>query len=389
LKITLGLLAVALAATPAPALGQAPCSRAFQDSVSVATLRAFARVAAAPPMWDAYSLARHPLLLLADSTYRGHSETPVCAAIWRYNAPLELLELAARPPFATPLYGMIDSDSLGPRAIEGAQDLVVMRRPAPPTVINALRRRGITRVVVFNVPMNFAALGRLGEMLQMAHADPARLQADLAVHEGFHLHSQFPTWLDQSRAYAWPAWDLQPDRAELRERCYAGSPALTAALDAELHALVASFDALMTPDTPPDTAAALLNARRFITLRGARRVLQDTLTVAQGSRRISCGLAEDLMELEEGATQWLGHATTVRADLATMATLRGSYAGSQPERFYQSGPLQLWVLDGLLGDEALRQLTIGIARSTGAEGPSGGVFATFQNQVAHLEGHAP
>jgi hypothetical protein len=233
--------------------------------------------------------------------------------------------------------------------------------------------------------MKFAALGRLGDMLQKAQADPAKLQADLAVHESFHLHSQFPTWLDQARTYAWPAWDLQPDRTELRERCYAGSPELTAALETELQALVAAFDAL----AGPDTASVLQYARRFISLRAARRALQDTMTVAQGSRRISCGLAEDLMELEEGATQWLGHATAVRAGLTTTAALRASYAGTQPERFYQSGPLQLWILDGLLGHEALRRITAAIARSAGPDGPTGGVFAQFQYQIDRLAPGGP
>jgi hypothetical protein len=209
------------------------------------------------------------------------------------------------------------------------------------------------------------------------------------VHESFHLHSQFPIWLDQARTYTWPAWDLQPDRTELRERCYAGSPKLTAALDTELQALVAAFDALMAPAAPPDTAAALRYARSFIRLRSARRTLQDTMTVAQGSRRISCGFAEDLMELEEGATQWLGHATTVRAGLTTTATFRGSYAGTQPERFYQSGQLQLWILDGLLRHEALRQITMGIARSAGPNGPTGGVFAQFQYQIGRMPARVP
>ncbi len=223
-------------------------------------------------------------------------------------------------------------------------------------------------------------------MLQNAHVDPANLQADLAVHESFHLHSQFPTWLDQPRTYAWPAWDQQPDRTELRERCYAGSPQLTTALDTELQALVAAFDALATPVGIADTGTVLRQARRFIALRAARRALQDTLTVTQGSRRISCGFAEDLMELEEGATQWLGHATAVQAGLTTLTTLRGSYAGVQPERFYQSGPLQLWILHGLLGQQRLRTITAAIARSESPNGPTGGVFAQFQYQIELLAG---
>ena len=78
--------------------------------------------------------------------------------------------------------------------------------------------------------------------------------------------------------------------------------------------------------------------------------------------------------LEEGATQWLGHATTVRAGLTTTARLRGPYSGTQPERFYQTGPLQLWILEGLRGPKAMRRITASIARS---KGPEGSLFPQF------------
>lgn len=42
---------------------------------------------------------------------------------WKAGRPLERIELSARPPFSTPLYGMIDSDSIGPRAIEDAANI--------------------------------------------------------------------------------------------------------------------------------------------------------------------------------------------------------------------------------------------------------------------------
>ena len=88
------------------------------------------------------------------------------------------------------------------------------------------------------------------------------------------------------------------------------------------------------------------------------------------------------MELEEGATQWIGHATSLGAGLTNSATLRGSYAGTQAESFYQTGPLQLWVLDGLLGRDALLRITTVIAHSTAPE--TGSVYATFTEQVRRL-----
>ena len=368
----LALLVAALSVLARPADAQRSCADAFSDSLSRRTLVALETVAAIR-VWDDYTLGRHPLLLLADSAHRGGAGTPVCAAIWRRGVPLERIELTERPPFSTPIYGMIDSDPVGPGAVEGADQLPVVQKPAPPAIAAALRARGVTRAVVLNVPMTFAGLGRLGEMLASSKADPVLIQADLAVHESFHLHSQFPTWLDQPRTYAWPAWDRQPDRPQLRERCYAGTPAIAAAFDAEMQALLAAYDAVVAAETR-DKPAGRRHARRFVELRAERRRLQDTVTVAQGNRKISCELAEDLMELEEGTTQWLGHATTVRAGFTTTAGLRGRYAGTQPERFYQTGPLQLWVLEGLRGRKAMRRITASIARS---RGPDGGVFAQF------------
>jgi len=381
------LLLVALPASavaPAVALGQSTCANAFGDSLSQRTVRAFEQAAAVPPVWDDYRFARHPLLLLSDSSFRGGSATPVCAAIWRSGTSLEIIELPDRPPLSTPLYGMIDGDSIGPRAIDGAGALAGASRRASPATVAALRAKGVTRVVVLNVPLDFGGLGRLGEMLRNAQADPVRIQADLAVHETFHLHAQFPTWLDQQRTYAWPAWDIQPDRTQLRQRCYAGTPELAAALRAELQALLSAFDALRPDSSNRNIALGVREARRFVELRASRRTLQDTIRVSQGNGRISCGHAEDLMELEEGTTQWIGHATSLAAGLTSVATLRGSYAGTQAETFYQLGPLQLWVLDGLLGRDAMRRLTSSLARSTGASGAEGGVHAQFEFQTRRM-----
>lgn len=129
------------------------------------------------------------------------------------------------------------------------------------------------------------------------------MQADLAVHESFYLHSQFPTWLDQDRAYGWPAWDHQPDGAEFGQRCYAGSPELAQALEAERQALVDAYDAVSADSSRRDASLGLHHARRFVELRRARRALQVTMTVARGGGRISCEPGEDIMELEEG-TSW-------------------------------------------------------------------------------------
>ena len=360
------------------------CRDAFSDSLATRELESLERVAAAGPVWDDYRLARHPLLLLADSSHHGGARTPVCAAIWRAGKPLRVIELAERPPFSTPLYGMIDLDAAGSATVGSAAEFAAAWKPAPPSVAAALRAAGVTRAVVLNVPLDLHRLGTLGATLIRMHADPAAMHADLATHESFHLQVQIPAWLAQHRNYRWPAWDIQPDRAELRKRCYAGSPAIVAALESELGALLAAFTAVAADSVHRDPAAGLRHARRFVEARAARRRLQDGITVTRAGEQISCGLAEDLLELEEGTAQWIGHATSVRAGLTTMTALHGSYAGTQPEAFYKTGPLQLWVLDGLLGHDTLRRITRSIARSSGPDGPKGGLFAQFDEQTRHL-----
>lgn len=378
------LLVPALLALPAGTAAQSTCRGAFADSAAAREIAALGRVAAVKPVWDDYRLSRHPLLLLADSTHHGGARTPVCAAIWRAGKPLEIIELAERPPFSTPLYGMISLDAAGSAPVGSAAELAAAWKPAPASVAAALGARGVRRAVVLDVPLDFRRLGALGAMLVRMHADPASMHADLAAHESFHLQVQIPVWLDQHQRYRWPRWDVQPDRADLRRRCYAGSPAIAAALEAELAALLAAFSDVAVDSTRRDGVAGLIHARQFIDARAARRRLQDTMTVARAGRRVSCALAEDLMELEEGTAQWVGHAMSVGAGLTTMATLNGSYAGTQPEAFYKTGPLQLWVLDGLLGHDAMHRITRSIARSKGPDGPNGGLFAQFAEQTRVL-----
>ncbi len=363
--------------------GQDSCPAAFKDSISSRTLAAFERVAIVSPVWGDYSLARHPLLLLADSSFRGSAATPVCAAIWRAGQPLRVVELHARPRLSTPLYGMIDLDPAGPGAIDGGADLLVSwRRRLNPADTSTLVALGLRRAVILAVPLNFNALGSLGSSLAKTGADPARMQADLAVHESFHLHSQFPTWLDQSKRYAWPSWERQPDRAELRTRCYAGSPAIVTALAEELAALSTAFDSLVDTVTPARFDGALANARRFVSLRAARRRLQDTITVAQDDRRIGCGEAEDIMELEEGVVQWLAQVTTIRAGLVELQSLKSRFTTPQVEAFYQFGPLQLLVLERLLGEGELPRITAAIA---GASNTDQLLFRNFDRETARLE----
>ena len=377
-----------LLAFTAPLSGQSPCAAAFDDSLARQELAALDRVAEIPPVWDTYTLKRHALLLVADTSHHGSAATPVCAAIWRYGQDPQVVELANRPRLSTPLYGMIALDSAGPNPSASDAAVTAARLLPKPDLAQILGSQHIDRLVVLPFPLNFDRLGAFGAAMRSIGARSALLQADFAVHEGFHLHVQFPEWFDQPGDYAWTTWDRQPDRVQLRERCYAGSTAVMDAMQREHAALLAAFDALDSLVTPAGRRAVLSHASRFMELRAERYRLLDTVRVEMDGRPVSCAAAEDVMELQEGTTQWVGHATTVRAGLVTRTGKRGSYAGLQPEAFYQFGPLQLWVLDGLLSDDAMRDLTAALARSPGATASGATVFATFREVVTE-EGIAP
>lgn len=366
---TAWLVAFVAVALPGGSLPAQTCGLAFTDTLSLRTIALLERAAAQPPVWDDYSMERHPVLLLADSTHTGNGEARVCAAIWRAGSALERISLQQRPQLATPLYGMLDVDSpAGSVAVAGA-----LWRPNARDAAT-LRSHQVAQAVFLEVPLDFSRLGDLGRMLSQANADPAFIQAELAVHETFHLYAQFPTWLSKATTfYAWPAWDRQPDRRQLRDRCYRSTPDVASAVSAELAELLGAFDALYGESI--DTSAALSRANQFVALRNRRHAMLDTVRIQQDDRLIGCREAEDLLELEEGVAQWVGHATMVRAGLRALERYRGSYAGSQPDVFYLAGPLQLWVLQGLLGDGAMRDLTAQIARS--ANRTDGALFAVF------------
>jgi hypothetical protein len=81
----------------------------------------------------------------------------------------------------------------------------------------------------------------------------------------------------------------------------------------------------------------LQRAQRFIDVRRERYKLLDGVTAASPAGPMSCAAAEDLMELEEGAPQWMAYETAVRAGV-----MKVEEAGrSANDKFYVSGTFQL------------------------------------------------
>lgn len=381
--VTLPLLTtVACRATPGTALPSDPrCAAALQRTDLQALLRALDTVASLAPVWDGYSIRRHPVLLVARDTMPTRADSGSCIVLWRHAGPAVTLRASAEPRYSTPLYGFFNGDSLGPRARAGSQEALGGMRRVPADLFDPLRRLAVRRAVLLPVPPDLRRLGPVGTEIAKQPGRLTGIQADLAIHEGFHLHVQFPRWFDQPSDHPWPGWDIQPDRAALVARCYAAASD-SLALRAEHDALVSAFRALWVDSGGADTARAKRHLGAYVEARRARYARAARTRIAAGADSVSCPVAEDVMELQEGATQWIGHSTSVRAGLNTTAGLDRSYANAQRERFYQTGAMQLWVLEAMRGRSGVRRITAAISRSRGPGRDGGGSIFGYTMEVA-------
>jgi hypothetical protein len=350
------------------------CDSTMQQPAVRQLMGALDRVAAVGPVWDDYDPGNHPVVLLAQDRDTTHA---VCAAVWRRGREPIVLPVGQRIRLMTALYGLWDGDPPGPHPVVGNGDIAATMTTIPPELERAIRSTGNSRAVVLLAPVRFDELGALGRALAAMHADPVVLGTQLVVHEGYHLHSQIPVWLDQSHRYAWPRWDVQPDRKQLVGRCYGGSPAVEAAVRDETTALLAAWDLLSSERSPSRDSLAREKARSFIALRRARYALVDSMRVGSPTGPESCERAENTMELEEGAPQWIAYETAVRAGVMSL----DGAGRSSNENFYTTGVFQLWIMERLLGNERVRELSSRLTRAESPTAPTGSIFAAFEATI--------
>jgi hypothetical protein len=331
--------------------------------------------AAAGAAWGDYTIGNHPVVLISQTR---DTAAAACAAVWRYREPLEVIPLSRGMRLSTPLYAMWNADPLGPNPTPGNGALIATLRAVPRELETALRARGDNRVVILPAPLRYEDLGALGQALRSMNIKTKPMLVQLAIHESYHLHSQFPTWLDQPRRYPWPAWDVQPDRKVLVQRCYAETSVVAETHRRELAALREAWLLLMGDRDSASDDRARTAARAFVTARRERYALLNGVTIPSPVGAVTCERAEDIMELEEGAPQWIGYVTTWRAGvIRTEEVGRGG-----AEAFYASGTFQLWILERLIGPEAMRALTTEISRSTDPASESGAIFARFSSHIS-------
>lgn len=342
-------------------------------------LEALDRASTVDPVWDEYTIANHPIVLISQSR---DTLQPSCATIWRKGKPLQRVPASRGMRLSTPLFALWNVDAIGPRADSGNKAIATALRRAPQELEDALRSAGETRAVIIPSPLYLDSLGGLGRALIAMKVKVVPMLGQLAVHESFHLHSQMPSWLDQPQRYRWPAWDRQPDRRALVAQCYGPAGPVANKHAEELDALKRAWRSSWNSLDQQARVEALRAAQQFISARRERYRLVDSIRIpSPPGDGVDCRRAEDVMELEEGATQWIGYSTLVRAGVITTADVG---VGSS-EAFYDSGMLQLWVMEYLLGVDGVRDVTRAIARSASPAASDATIFAHFQVMLERLK----
>jgi hypothetical protein len=335
--------------------------------------------AATEPVWDDYTIAQHPIALVDAASATGGEEAGGCAAIWRAGEPLERLGLAEPAPLTAMFYSFWNGDRAGDAAQAGWLGLLNTMAHTAPELEAAARARGDSRMLVLGIPLVYADHGELGAILAQAAPPPLVLLTLFAVHESYHLHSQFPTFLDQPRRYSWPGWHRQVDRNQLIATCYQASEEVSAVHAAELELLLEAWDHLWgAPGRTRDVASARRAAAAYVAQRRARYDLLAEVSVPAAGGPVSCELGEAVWELTEGAASWVAGAAAVRGNVMSREQARDVYVRALNPAFYQSGSFQLWVLDGLLGGDAVRSMGADIGRSNDARE---NIFARFEQEV--------
>lgn len=364
--LALALLLASVGCTPSE---PAPCDPWFADPAVDSLQTALDAMAATAPAWDDYTIAHHPVVLTGSAP----DTTGGCALIWRAQEAPQRLVLAAPQPMATGLYGFWNGDSVGPNAPRMWARLAETMQAVAPEIEAALRAEGETRTLLLGVPLDYAGLGAIGERLAALGRNPTLTLALMAVHESYHLHSQFPTLFDQEARYAWPAWVRMVDRNTLTQQCYESGGGVAAAFAQEQQHLIAAWEHFY-PAASRDLAAAREDAQHYIDTREARYSLIPEAVVPAAGGAIPCREAEAIMELLEGAATWVSHAAAFEGGVMSVAEARAAYDDPINAAFYPSGSFQLWTLDALLGRDRLRTVTRTITTSGTA---TTSIFAAF------------
>lgn len=172
---------------------------------------------------------------------------------------------------------------------------------------------------------------------------------NMIVHEGFHLFYQRRSNVDPSSNLLWPIWLEHPQQEKVVENCY-HKPKIINQYYKEANALTRSAKLMYIIK---DKIAAIEAAKDFISFRDERYEKIKTnnfrVPLMQGSSSISCRLAEDSLEIDEGVTNFIGTQTTLDLNLITdFQFIEYSNLLDFNPYFYSAAQLQLYLLSNLV-----------------------------------------
>ena len=283
---------------------------------------------AAESVWRNYRPAEQTyVFFLKDAATEG-----ACATVWSNGRVVKTLALVAPPSLQTPLYGFHVAPSL----------------PAP----NRWRQPDAISKQLLDAGVQRAVLVPVEPEIKLPFPLAPRHLADIAIHEGFHVNIQAPSWAGTSPTADWPWWNKRhPDRQELVAKCYGDGKAIDTEKE---HLLRAVRTALSGGDQPSVCSAA----KDFIRSRGERwaglgtttiNVSEDVASKTQDARPASCSEGESVMELEEGTADFVAWMTAFNVGMVTQEQLLSRFGATQKDRFYLTGAMQLTLLRHLLG----------------------------------------
>ncbi|MFK8137312.1 MAG: hypothetical protein AB8E15_03035 [Bdellovibrionales bacterium] len=205
---------------------------------------------------------------------------------------------------------------------------------------------------------------------------------NLLAHEAFHLFYQRRARVEPNGKINWPDWLEHPEHEKVEKNCYK-HPAISNAYRKELNALVRSAQLLSMLGNKD---AALEAALKFISSREERYKLlvQNNITVPLFSDEISisCMLAEQSLEIDEGITNYVGSIVSLNLNLiSNFQFIEFSRLFELNPYFYGAGQLQLFILKSFLSQIDFDKVKTNLSDS---KTPSVNVFTLFKSRIEAL-----
>ncbi len=338
------------------------CQAAWNDSTALEFV-ALLEKSTSPEhlVWKGFNLGDGPIVLHAIDTLKEEA----CLGLWKNGKVISYSEVSEKPKLSTALYGyQLNFANL---TDEGLNNPLVKISQQPESITTWLNTNNAESAVI--IPTDFP---------DFPFKLPASVKVQLAIHESFHVEVMLRYWFTEEGA--WPKWDQQPDRNELRS-CYLKGDSLTTEFREEQMTLSHMIEALL--DNKKEEAIGLGNS--FLQQREARYDLLKNLeiTAADGTK-CSCEEGEDIMEIEEGLADYASWTMLYEVEAVSRKSLIQRYQAIQKEPFYLTGAMLMHATK-LMNDNNAQPIIEVISSSSNQQ--EGAVIQQFKKQlIAFSEG---